>query len=116
MSDFVRFGPGPGIRAAGHESAGMRRLVVGLLAVALTAPLGAAAATPARRAATASDHLAKLVALSRAPEYRRFGTPAMGKVADYAGQLARDGYQVVRYDAGGLTRWAVDYGKGHSPQ
>src|SRR5205085_12199084 len=57
------------------------------------------------------------VALSRAPEYRRFGTPAMVRVANYAaGQLANDGYQVVRYDAGGLTRWAVDYARGHRPQ
>jgi hypothetical protein len=61
--------------------------------------------------------LARLVALSRAPEYRRFGTAAMGRVADYAaGQLAKDGYQIVRYEAGGLTRWAVDYSKGHGPQ
>jgi len=96
----------------------VRRLLVGLLALALAAPLGgAAAAAPGRRVATASGHLAKLVALSRAPEYRRFGTPAMVRVANYAaGQLANDGYQVVRYDAGGLTRWAVDYARGHRPQ
>src|SRR5437764_7839839 len=94
----------------------MRRLLVGLLALALAAPVSSAAA-PGGRPATASDHLAKLVALSRAQGYRRFGTAAMGRVADYAaGVLARDGYEVLRDDVGGLSRWAVDYAKDDRPQ
>jgi hypothetical protein len=99
----------------------MRRLLVGLLGLAMAVPAGSAVAAPAHRAPahrvpTASDHLAKLVRLSPAPEYRRFGTAAMGRVAAYAaGALGKDGYQVVRDDAGGLSRWAVDYAKADRP-
>src|SRR5205807_5863974 len=54
MSDFVRLSADrPGIAVAQHESAGVRRLLVGLLTLALGAPLGSAAATPRRSAATA---------------------------------------------------------------
>ncbi|MBV8387421.1 MAG: M28 family peptidase [Acidimicrobiia bacterium] len=93
----------------------MRRVLVGIVALALCAP-ATALAHPSRRAPTAADHLAKIVRLSPAPEYRRFGTPAMGRVANYAaGQLASDRYQVVRDDVGGLNRWAVDYARGDRP-
>jgi hypothetical protein len=95
----------------------MRRLLVGLLGLTMALPAGSAMAAPAhRRAPTASDQLAKLVRLSPAPEYRRFGTAAMGRVAAYAaGALGKDGYQVVRDDAGGLSRWAVDYARADRP-
>jgi hypothetical protein len=57
------------------------------------------------------------VRLSRPPEYRRFGTDAMVRVASYIGtQLRRDGYRVLPDDVGGLSRWAVDYAAGHRPQ
>src|SRR5436190_20898119 len=95
----------------------MRKLLVGMLAVALAVPAGAAGAASGRSAPTASDHLAKLVKLSPAPEYRRFGSAAMGRVADYsAATLAKDGFEVVRHDVGGLSRWAVDYAKTDRPE
>ena len=107
----------------------MKRLVVALVALALAVPAGSALAgpgspptaagpgTPVGHAATASGHLAELVRLSPAPEYRRFGTTAISRVADYAaGVLGGDGYQVVRDDVGGLSRWAVDYANGERPE
>src|SRR5947209_5180872 len=117
-SDFVRVGRfPPGIGAGGDESAEVRRLLVGLLVLGLAVPAGLAVAAPARPAPTASDYLSKLVRLSSAPEYRRFGSAAMGQVAGFAaGALAKDGYQVVSDDIGGLSRWAVDYAEADRPQ
>ncbi|MBV8979814.1 MAG: M28 family peptidase [Acidimicrobiia bacterium] len=94
----------------------MRRVLVGAVAIALCVTATPAMARAPMRAPTAADHLAEILRLSPAPEYRRFGTAAMGRVAGYAaGQLAKDHYEVVRDDVGGLDRWAVDYGRGHRP-
>ena len=93
----------------------MRTLLVGILALALAVPAGLATATPGP--ATAGDYLDKLVQLSPAPEYRRYGTPAMAGVADWAAdQLATAGYEVTRDDEPTANRWAVDYSDGHQPQ
>jgi hypothetical protein len=94
----------------------MRKLVVGALALALAVPAGVATATPGRGPTTAGDYLEALVQRSPAPEYRRYGTPAMAGVADWAaGSLASAGFQVVRDDEPTANRWAVDYQPGDEP-
>jgi len=96
----------------------MRRFVVGLLALALSAPAGSAAvaAMAPSRPSTAGGYLDQLVARSPAPEYRRYGTAAMGRVASWAATSLRTaGYQVVRDDEATANRWAVDYTSGHQP-
>ena len=94
----------------------MRKLLVGMLALALAVPAGVAIATPGNRPATAGDYLDQLVKRSPKPEYRRYGTPAMADVADWAaGRLASGGYKVVRDDEATARRWAVDYSAGHQP-
>src|SRR5438093_13708679 len=71
----------------------MRR-VVALAAVLLMIPVASRAAPPTRPA-TAIDHLKAMVARSPAPEYRRFGSPGMARVAAYeTAVLANAGYRV----------------------
>src|SRR5436305_2239485 len=96
----------------------MRRFLVGLLSLALSAPAGSAAvaAMAPARPATAGDYLDQLVTRSPAPEYRRYGTATMGRVASWAAASLRSaGYQVVRDDEATAKRWAVDYTSGHQP-
>ncbi|MCU1450491.1 MAG: hypothetical protein JWP02_2661 [Acidimicrobiales bacterium] len=98
----------------------MRKALVAVLALGLAVPGQVATAGGASApgpSAPAYEQLQYLVNdLSPAPEYRRFGSAAMAAVADYAaGQLAGDGFTVVRNDVGGLNRWAVDYTTGHEP-
>src|SRR5947209_12815895 len=100
------------------ESPRMRKLLVGVLALALTVPAGAALAKSqaGKQAATAGSYLDQLVKRSPAPEYRRYGTPAMANVANWAaGRLAKAGYTVVRDDEATASRWAVDYAAGDEP-
>ena len=94
----------------------MRKLVVGVLALALAVPAGVATATPGRGPTTAGDYLDALVQRSPAPEYRRYGTAAMADVADWAaGNLASAGFRVVHDDEATANRWAVDYAPGDQP-
>jgi hypothetical protein len=94
----------------------MRKLLVGILALALAVPAGVAVGAPGGGPATSGDYLDKLVKLSPAPEYRRYGTAAMAGVADWAaGRLASAGYRVARDDEVTANRWAVDYTAGHRP-
>jgi len=96
---------------------GMRRLVVGVLALALLTPGASAVGRAPAGPASGEDYLRALVRMSRPPEYRRFGTDAMVRIASYIGtQLRRDGFRVLADDVGGLHRWAVDYTAGHRPQ
>ena len=94
----------------------MRRLLVGILVLALAVPAGVARATNGGHESTAGDYLDALVKRSPAPDYRRYGTPAMAEVADWAaGRLASAGYRVVPDDEATANRWAVDYSPGHQP-
>ena len=53
---------------------------------------------------------------SKAPEYRRFGSPGMSRVSGYiASELATSGYHVVRHEFAG-TRYKVDYTKQARPE
>src|SRR3954469_4872810 len=95
----------------------MRKLLVGIVAIVLGVPAGAAKADPHPQQASADGYLQKVVQLSPAPEYRRFGTAAAAAVANYgADQLAKAGFSVVRQDVDGLTRWAIDYTDANKPQ
>jgi hypothetical protein len=102
----------------------MQKVLVAVLALVMAVPTqlaladGSSTPPPAPSpAASAYEQLTYLTdALSPAPEYRRFGTPAMAAVADFAaGQLTGDGFTVARNEVGGLSRWAVDYTPGHEP-
>ena len=95
----------------------MRKLLVGVVALALAVPAGVAMAAPGGKAsATAGGYLDQVVKRSPAPEYRRYGTAAMADVADWAaGRLAHAKYRVVRDDEATANRWAVDYTEGHQP-
>src|SRR5438067_6440550 len=105
-----------GARGVRPESPRMRKLLVGVLALALAVPAGVAMAAPGGKAATAGDYLDQLVKRSPGPEYRRYGTAAMADVADWAaGRLAHAKYHVVRDDEATANRWAVDYTAGHQP-
>jgi len=91
-------------------------VLVGILALALAAPAGVATARSGGGPPTAGDYLDQLVAMSPAPEYRRYGTAAMADVAEWAaGKLASAGYTVVGDDEATANRWAVDYSDGHKP-
>ena len=88
-----------------------------MLVGTLLLPAGVALAAPHAGPTTAGDYLDRLVQLSPAPQYRRYGTPAMARVADWAaGRLASDGYHVIRDDETTANRWAVDYTRGHAPR
>jgi hypothetical protein len=94
----------------------MRKVLVGVLALALAVPAGVATAASGGPTKTAGDYLDQLVKESPKPEYRRYGTAAMANVADWAaGRLASAGFQVVRDDEATANRWAVDYADGHQP-
>jgi Peptidase family M28 len=97
----------------------MRRLLLGLLVLALALPagvVGVATAAPGGKATSSGDYLDQIVKRSPAPEYRRYGTAAMANVANWAaGRLASDGYRVIRDDEATANRWAVDYTAGHAP-
>jgi len=74
-------------------------------------------ASPGRGATTFSayDHLRVIVGLSKAPEYRRAGSPGMAAVANYvAGRFSASRYRVVRFDFP-FRRYVVDYSRGHGP-
>jgi hypothetical protein len=80
-------------------------------------PTGATASGPSAAPAPgdAMAHLDQLLARSRPPEYRRFGSPGMAAAADYAaGVLTRAGYLVHREDAPG-TVYRPDYAPGAAP-
>jgi len=94
----------------------MRRLLVGMLVLALAVPAGVARATNGGGQPTAGDYLDALVHRSPAPEYRRYGTAAMADVADWAaGRLASAGYRVLADDESTANRWAIDYAAGDEP-
>ena len=94
----------------------MRKLLVGMVALALTVPAGVAMAKGGNQEATAGSYLDQLVKRSPAPEYRRYGTAAMANVANWAaGRLAKAGYAVVCDDEATANRWAIDYSPGHEP-
>jgi hypothetical protein len=79
-------------------------------------------AAPGRASGPAVDppgdamaHLDQILARSRPPEYRRFGSTGMAASADYAaGLLARAGYTVRREEAAG-TVYRPAYGSGQAP-
>jgi peptidase M28-like protein len=67
------------------------------------------------RAITAFDHLRAIVDLSRAPEYRRAGSPGMARAARYvARHLRAAGYAIARQDFP-FRRYSIGYGTGRSP-
>src|SRR5205807_5354179 len=97
--------PQAGARGVRPEFPRMRKLLVGMVALALTVPAGVAMAKGGNQEATAGSYLDQLVKRSPAPEYRRYGTAAMANVANWAaGRLAKAGYAVVRDDEATANR------------
>ncbi|HWW54678.1 MAG TPA: M28 family peptidase [Acidimicrobiales bacterium] len=84
-----------------------------LAAATMLTPAGART-TPAVQP-SAGQHLRAILALSPAPQYRRFGSPGLAAVANYAAQqLTGSGYTVRHFDAAHM-RYAPDYSSGHQP-